>query len=726
MTRNARSAGSRWGTRLFLAAFVVYLGGALLWLSLGLVGLLSAAMPPLPHGPGPAALDYVFSLLNIALGVFLVLRRPDDLTPRLLAVAFVGTAATFNAPSHAVFHLIGADPGITGFHFAFHVVSGVAYVWAVLLFPDGRLPLGAGRRATAVAAVASTAVITFVCYRSSFVAHPPFFVAFFGILVPVLGMGAQGIRLRYGSESPQVRQQSRLLCWALAPALAVALLWSAARLIPGADAARLAVGVERAFPVVFAVVPVMLFVAILRYRLWDIDHVVTRALAYSLLAAFIGLVYLAALAATALLAAPRGWSAIVALAVVAAVAEPVRGRLRALANRVVFGQRLTPREAMRTLADRLDHAASTDELAELTDVVVSGTRCSGAQLWLITSGRLLLAAAAPTGAAGPVGAVAPAGAAGPATPAGAAGPVGATSRPGTEPAATMAEYRSIIGADLCFPVTHEGDLLAVLALRLPAGVTLPRADLRLIGDLAGHAGLLVANARLTANLTRQVEQVTRQAADLRRSRLQVVGAHDDERRRLERDLHDGAQQELVALLLQLRTLQRTTMPSADQVGPLRRALAATRATLEGICTGNPPALLATEGLAAALEAATASARLSGLRVGVDVRPVGRLDPEVETALYFCALEAVQNATKHAQAQEITVRVERDGGDAVLVVIDDGTGFDPARVARGSGLSNLIDRLAVLGGTAQIASAPASGTALTCRVPASDEPAAVPA
>src|SRR5436190_1862887 len=114
MTRYARSVGSGWGTRLFLAGFVVYLGGALLW------------------------------------------------------VAFVGTAATFNAPSHVVFHVIGADPAITGFHFAFHVVSGVAYVWAVLLFPDGRLPLVAGRRATAVAAVASTALITFVCYRSSF------------------------------------------------------------------------------------------------------------------------------------------------------------------------------------------------------------------------------------------------------------------------------------------------------------------------------------------------------------------------------------------------------------------------------------------------------------------------------------------------------------------------------------------------------------------------------
>ncbi|GAB1640625.1 sensor histidine kinase [Krasilnikovia sp. MM14-A1259] len=777
MTRYARSTRS--GTRLFLAAFAVYLAGALAWLALGLIPVLSAGVPlvrhglqaaaqqdtgalaeaarrslhaAMPHGAS-AALDYVFSLLNVALGVFLAVRRPNEVTARLLAVAFIGTAATFNAPSHEVFHVIGPDPAVTDFHFAFHVVSGVAYVWAVLLFPDGRLPLGAGRRATAYAAAASTAVITFVCWRSSFVAHPPFFVAFFGILVPLAGMTAQGVRLRYGSPSPQARQQSRLLCVALAPALAVALVWSCARL---AGAASLADTAERAFPAVFAVVPVMLFVGILRYRLWDIDHVITRALIYTMLAVFIGLVYVAALAVTAWLAAPRGWSAIVALAVVAAAAEPVRERLRALANRLVFGQRLTPREAMRTLADRLEHAAYADELAELTDVVVAGTRCAGAQLWLITDARLLLVASAPATASGPgrPGADTRAdpdpGASTVGDPRPAAGTVGdpcrdsgtlgdsrrdgaTLSEPGpglaADPGEAMAEYRALTGADLCFPVTHEGDLLAVLALRLPAGVTLPRAELRLIGDLAGHAGLLVANARLTADLARQVDLVTRQAEDLRRSRLQVVAAHDDERRHLERDLHDGAQQELVALLIQLQTLQRATADGAlpaGRVAPLRRTLAATRATLAQICTGNPPDVLTAAGLAAALDAATAPAATSGLHLSVDVRLPARPAPDVETALYFCALEAIQNATKHAHARRITVRVDRDGADVVLAVTDDGTGFDPARAAPGSGLSNLVDRLAVLGGTAQIASAPGAGTTLTCRVPAAEERTGVPA
>src|SRR4051812_43135493 len=179
---------------------MLYLCGSLLWLMLGLIPALAAAVPalrhgleslaegtgalavasrrslmyaPAPHGVG-LVLDYTFSALNVALGVLLAARRPRDLTPRLLSVAFIGTAATFNAPSHEVFHLIGPVPVVMVLHFSFHIVSGVAYLWAVLLFPDGRLPRAgdaARRWRVTLAAVASTAVITFVSYRSSFVAH---------------------------------------------------------------------------------------------------------------------------------------------------------------------------------------------------------------------------------------------------------------------------------------------------------------------------------------------------------------------------------------------------------------------------------------------------------------------------------------------------------------------------------------------------------------------------
>jgi len=710
---------------VYLVLFAVYVCGSLLWLTLGLIPSLAPSLPVLGHAlesldrqPGALgsaahrfmmhgpfsqhgialAVAYVFSALNLALGILLAVRRPYDLVPRLLSVAFIGTAATFNAPSHEIFHVIGTVPIVTALHFSFHIVSGVAYVWAVLLFPDGRLPLSGGstRRWESVAvAVTTTVLITVVCYESSFLAHPPFFVAFFGILVPTVGMLAQGLRLRDRSQPPAARQQSRLLRLALIPALVVSGLWLAAHVValgdPGAGRA-IARTVELAFPAVFAVVPVMLFVAILRYRLWDIDLVVTRAFAYTSLAAFIALVYAVTLGATGWIFRSDGWSAVVAMAVVAVGVEPVRERLRRLANQLVFGQRLEPREAVRALVNRFENAAANDGLAELTSVVVAGTRCSGAELWLVSGDHLLLVAASPTSDLGQ------------------RRPLPAT---GTD----------LPGTDVCVPVTHERSLLAVLALRLPSGVRLPRPELKLVRELAGHAGLLVANARLTDGLARQVELVMARAADLERSRLQVVAAHDDERRLLERDIHDGAQQELVAVLIQLRALQRLPADRerpAEQLAALREALAATQTTLRQLCTGDPPAVLTESGLAAALDTAVAPMRRSGVDVRVTGSTGSRLPPDIESALYFCALEALQNASKHAGAGRVLVRLESVGDEAVLSVDDDGVGFDPTRAGGGSGLSNLVDRLAVLGGTVEIRSAPDTGTRLSCRVPLARE------
>ena len=149
--------------------------------------------------------------------------------PQLVAIAFIGTAATFNDASHAVFHLLGPAPVLTAVHFTFHVVSGVAYLWAVLLFPDGRLRQHGrvSHSRVAVMAAVGTALIAVVCWRSSFIAHPPFFVAFFGVLVPIVGIAAQSARLRAADQPAEARQQSRLLRLALAPALAAAVLWLA-------------------------------------------------------------------------------------------------------------------------------------------------------------------------------------------------------------------------------------------------------------------------------------------------------------------------------------------------------------------------------------------------------------------------------------------------------------------------------------------------------------------
>jgi len=209
------SAQRRPAAAAYRVLVVVYLAGLVGWLVLGLVPLvghsdMSADLP------ATVAVAYLFSVLNLALGVLLMVKRPDDLVPRLLALAFMGTAATFNAPSHAVFHVLGEPPVIKSFHFAFHVVSGSAYLLAVVLFPHGSLPLGWGSSLRVRRAFAGglTAAVVAVCWRSSFISHPPFFVVFFGVLIPVVGIAAQSLHLR---QSRDVRgaEQSRLLRVAL-------------------------------------------------------------------------------------------------------------------------------------------------------------------------------------------------------------------------------------------------------------------------------------------------------------------------------------------------------------------------------------------------------------------------------------------------------------------------------------------------------------------------------
>jgi signal transduction histidine kinase len=196
-----------------------------------------------------------------------------------------------------------------------------------------------------------------------------------------------------------------------------------------------------------------------------------------------------------------------------------------------------------------------------------------------------------------------------------------------------------------------------------------------------------------------------------------VTAQDEERRRLERNIHDGAQQQLVALAVNLklaRTLAAKDPEKSQEIlDRLQTEAQGALDDLRDLARGIYPPLLADKGLAAALEA---QARKAALPVSIDPDGVGRYPQEAEAAAYFCVLEALQNAAKYAGASSVTVRLTQDDGDLVFTVSDDGRGFDPATTPRGSGLQNMADRLAALGGALEIRSAPGDGTTLTGRVP----------
>ena len=662
-------------------------------------------------------LQYAFSILNLVLGVLLILRRPDELVPRLLALGLLGTAATFNLPSHEAFHILGSPWPIALVHFTFHIVSGVAYLWAVILFPDGRLPnrIAVPGRVLAAAVVVVTAIVALVCWWSDFLLHPQFFVVFFGILIPVAGVGSQLLRVRDPATAPVTRRAARLLIGALLPAFALAALWCAARGIASVQgissgtsaavnsaAGAAATRMQDLFPAVFAIVPVVLFAGVLRYRLFDIDRLLSRVLVYGLLVFGAGGVYLVAVVSGSVLVGGAGWWTVLVLSAAAVLLEPARALAGRWANRVVFGQNLGPEQAMQTLISGLEQVTPAGELQQLVDVTVRATRAVGAELWLQDGAGDVLAATAPVG--GPAGEAM-------------AGPT--SEAIGGAPVLVPGRY---------WPVVHQDERLGVLTVQLAAGESLPAGDRAMLADLSAHAGLLVHNAVLARQLSQHVRDLTERAAELSASRRRLVAAQDRERRRVERDLHDGAQQSLVAVILGMRSVASPGLSPADRSAALdmvAEQLAETKVELAGIAGGQLPAAVRDGGLAGGLVHAADTARKTGLRVELSVAVPEPIDDDAAAAVYFCCSEALQNVAKYARARSVSIQVRGEAGRVEFVVTDDGAGFDPVTGGDSlGGLRGLDDRASLLGGRIAVDSAPGRGTRVRGSIPAASS--AVPA
>src|SRR5215469_1830795 len=233
----------------------------------------------------------------------------------------------------------------------------------------------------------------------------------------------------------------------------------------------------------------------------------------------------------------------------------------------------------------------------------------------------------------------------------------------------------------------------------------------LVDSVCAAAGLTLDNERLQAELRARL-------VELQASRARLVTAADQARRRIERDLHDGAQQQLVALRISLGLARQliTSSPAeaADLIAQTEHQAAGALEELRELARGIYPPLLADLGLPAALEA---QARKAALPVTVEAPEGGRFPQEIEAAVYFSVLEALQNVAKYAQASAARVTLGHDGPYLVFTVTDDGKGFDQAITPMGTGVQGMSDRLSALGGTLEITSAPGRGTRVTGRVPA---------
>jgi signal transduction histidine kinase len=269
-----------------------------------------------------------------------------------------------------------------------------------------------------------------------------------------------------------------------------------------------------------------------------------------------------------------------------------------------------------------------------------------------------------------------------------------------------------LDATRAIAVRHGDELLGALTLQKPRNEPVSAAEDKLLAHLASQAGLVLRNVRLTAELQATID-------DLKASRRRLVQAQDEERHRIERNLHDGAQQQLVALTVQLTLLEDSAGDPAEvrrMTGQLRSGLHAALGDLRALARGIYPPLLADRGLGPALQAQADKAPLPVL---IETDGIGRYPREAEAAVYFCTLEALQNVAKYARASQATIALSCPDSHLEFSVTDDGAGFDTAEATCGTGLQGMADRLAAVGGTLRVDSAPGSGTTISGTLPVAE-------
>jgi signal transduction histidine kinase len=261
------------------------------------------------------------------------------------------------------------------------------------------------------------------------------------------------------------------------------------------------------------------------------------------------------------------------------------------------------------------------------------------------------------------------------------------------------------------------DCWGLLAVGQRRGEPLTDGDIELLTVITREAELAHANRRLLDEVADSLEQLRTRARELQESRQRLVVAQDDERRRIERDLHDGAQHELVTLAGQLRGMARSQSFAPGALDDLAERAERAVFSLQDLARGIYPSVLTDRGVAAAIRSFAGR-----LPIAVTLEAEGatgrrRWSDDLEVALYFVAVESLGNCLKHATATATTVTLAEQERDVVLEVHDNGSGFDLHTAPRGSGLQHMTDRMSALGGTLVVNSRRGEGTWVTARVPA---------
>lgn len=678
-------------------SLVAWVGAALTLVLIG--GALFLGANPPPGVPGLDADTVLFALQYVPLvlaGALIASMRPaQPIGWLLVAMGLVfGTGGALTAEAR---HLYGPAPAagallvLASNQFFKLGTAGVAVL--MLLFPTGSLPSRGWRWLLVALGILLAVAITSELIRPGpitdyLVAHPPVNPlgipgadaastavgrAGFPLFAIAVALAATSLVVRYRRSG--LEQRLQLKWFGLA-----ASLWAA---IAIADGAYRALGNGHAWPTLplqaaydlgAGAMAVGIAIALLRHRLFDVDLVISRTVAFALLAAMITVFYVVAVAAVGTMFATGSSSrlvlAVLATACVAAAFQPLRARLEHWGRGLVYGQRAAPYEVLAAFAERLPTAMPGQDLVpDMARTLAQGTGCDSATIWLREHDAYLAVA----------------------------------NWPDQEPVTQEMATHSV-------PVIHGGEELGRLAVRRLSGARLGPTEERLMAGLAAQAGLAFKNEGLQQELRQRL-------AELQMSRQRLVAVQDDERRRIERDLHDGAQQDLVALRIKLglaSAMARNDGSAGLQpvLDELQRDAGTALDSLRELSRGVYPALLEAEGLRAAL-----AARARSIGFAIELRcQDGRFPRNIEGALYFCISEALQNVVKHAEATRVSVHVWATAGSLHFEVKDDGRGASGVQMSGGRGIRNMRDRIEALGGRLEVSSVGGEGFGVNGDVP----------
>ena len=553
----------------------------------------------------------------------------------------------------------------------------VLLVFLVILFPDGRLPSRRWRPAAWALGISCTLWVAAFAFApdtlpNSFTwLHSPltlpgpagsfFLVArVFGWLAIAIGLvvAAVALVLRLVRSRGEARQQ---LKWLAAAGAFFALAWLVTTLASTLGLNELSNAIGSVTAPALLAFPIAIVLAIFRYGLYEIDVVLNRALVYGALAAFITAVYVGIVVGVGTVVGSRtqpnlGLS-ILATAMVAVAFQPVRERVQRVANRLVYGKRATPYEVMADFSERMSETLAPDEvLPRMAEAAARGVGAEAARVSVHFPN-------------------------------------------GSEKAVWWPREQTVETLRHRVSATYHEEVVGEIGVAKLQGGSVTPADAKLLADLAAHAGLVLHNIRLKAELQMRLEELTTQAEAIRASRQRLVTAATAERQRLEETIRGGAEQELAQLAGKLTAVHRVIVVDPQQAASTLEGLTAEiQRTLDGlrqVAHGIYPPLLRDKGLAVALESRV-NRQFRGATI--DVAGIGRYPSEVEAAVYFCCVHELNAAT-----DRIDIRL-REVDDALEFSLTASTAVNGRR-------QDLEDRIAAVGGSLTV-----HGDSISGRVP----------